>query len=111
MRIGLGCMRLSTELAGDETTALATLAAALDTDVRLFDTARAYATGESDLGHNERLIAKAWRARATLPAPRVVTKCGMRRDGGAWIPDGRAKRIADDVAASVEALSGVPIDV
>jgi aryl-alcohol dehydrogenase-like predicted oxidoreductase len=35
----------------------------------------------------------------------------MRRDGRAWIPDGRAKRILDDVAASVEALGGVPIDV
>jgi aryl-alcohol dehydrogenase-like predicted oxidoreductase/adenylate kinase family enzyme len=104
-------MRLSTELAGDEPAALATLAAALDAGVALFDTARAYAPGETDLGHNERLIAKAWRARSAVPAARVVTKCGMRRDGGAWIPDGRAKRIADDVAASVEALGGVPIDV
>ena len=111
MRIGLGCMRLSTELARDESTALATLAAAVDAGIALFDTARAYAEGEADLGHNERLIAKAWRACATLPAARVVTKCGMRRDGGAWIPDGRAKRIADDAAASVEALGGVPIDL
>ena len=104
-------MRLSTELAGDELTALATLSAALDAGVALFDTARAYAPGEADLGHNERLIAKAWRARPTIPTARVVTKCGMRRDGGAWIPDGRAKRITEDVAASVEALGGVPIDV
>jgi aryl-alcohol dehydrogenase-like predicted oxidoreductase/adenylate kinase family enzyme len=104
-------MRLSTELAGDEPTALATLAAALDAGVMLFDTARAYALGEEDLGQNERLIAKAWRRRATAPTARVVTKCGMQREGGAWIPDGRAKRIADDIAASVEALGGVPIDV
>jgi aryl-alcohol dehydrogenase-like predicted oxidoreductase len=111
MRIGLGCMRLSTELARDEPTAMATLAAALDAGVALFDTARAYAPDETEMGHNERLIAKAWRARATVPTARVVTKCGMRRDGGAWIPDGRAKRIAEDIAASVEALDGVPIDV
>jgi aryl-alcohol dehydrogenase-like predicted oxidoreductase/adenylate kinase family enzyme len=111
MRIGLGCMRLSTELASDEPRALATLTAALDAGVALFDTARAYAASEVDLGHNERLIAKAWRARATVPVARVVTKCGMRRDGEAWIPDGRAKRIADDIAASMEALGGVPIDV
>jgi aryl-alcohol dehydrogenase-like predicted oxidoreductase len=111
MRIGLGCMRLSTELARDEPRALATLAAALDAGVALFDTARAYATSEADLGHNERLIAKAWRARATAPVARVVTKCGMRRDGEAWIPDSRAKRIAEDVAASMEALGAVPIDV
>ena len=104
-------MRLSTELAGDEPTALATLSAALDAGIALFDTARAYAPGETDLGHNERLIAKAWRARSTIPTARVVTKCGMRREGGAWVPDGRARRIAEDVAASVEALGGVPIDV
>lgn len=111
MRIGLGCMRLSTELAGDEPTALATLAAAFDAGVVLFDTARAYAPGEADLGHNERLLARAWRARATTCSARLVTKCGMRREGGAWIPDGRAKRIAEDIAASVEALGGVSIDV
>jgi aryl-alcohol dehydrogenase-like predicted oxidoreductase/adenylate kinase family enzyme len=104
-------MRLSTELADDETTALATLAAALDAGVALFDTARAYAPSEAEVGHNERLIAKAWQTRATVPAARVVTKCGMGRVGGAWIPDGRAKRIAEDVAASIDALDGVPIDV
>ena len=104
-------MRLSTDPARDEGTALATLSAALDAGIALFDTARAYGTGEGDAGHNERLIARAWRARATVPTARVVTKCGMRRDGGGWIPDGRAKRIADDIAASVEALGGVPIDV
>ena len=111
MRIGLGCMRLSTELAGDEPAALATLAAAFDAGIALFDTARAYAPTEAEVGHNERLLARAWRAHATVPTARVVTKCGMRRDGGAWIPDGRAKSIADDVAASVAALGGVPIDV
>ena len=111
MRIGLGCMRLSTEMAHDQPAALATVAAALDAGVALFDTARAYAPHEADLGHNERLIARAWRARPKLPAARIVTKCGMRRDGGSWIPDGRAKRIADDIAASLDALGGLPIDL
>jgi aryl-alcohol dehydrogenase-like predicted oxidoreductase len=110
MRIGLGCMRLSTEPERDEATGLATLAAALDAGVVLFDTARAYATDEADLGHNERLLSRAWRARVTPPAAHVVTKCGMSRAGGAWIPDGRAKRIADDLAGSLDALAGVPID-
>ncbi|MET0594789.1 MAG: aldo/keto reductase [Polyangiaceae bacterium] len=111
MRIGLGCMRLSTELANDEARALATLDAAFDAGVALVDTARAYAPHETELGHNERLLAKAWRARSIAPTARIVTKCGMRRDGGAWIPDGRAKQIADDIAASVEALGGLPIDL
>ncbi|MDB4938519.1 MAG: oxidoreductase [Labilithrix sp.] len=103
MRIGLGCMRLSTELERDDALAVATLRAALDAGITVFDTARAYGRDESDLGHNERLVAR-------VRPPRIVTKCGMRRDGGAWIPDGRASRIAEDVAASVEALGGAPID-
>jgi aryl-alcohol dehydrogenase-like predicted oxidoreductase len=110
MRIGLGCMRLSTEPERDEASALATLTAALDVGVELLDTARAYATTEQDLGHNERLVARALQSRPEATA-RVVTKCGMSREGGAWIPDGRAKRIAQDVAASIEALDGVPIDL
>src|SRR5579859_394757 len=104
-------MRLSTEVRADEETATATLAAAFDAGIALFDTAHAYGTREHDLGHNERLIARAWHARSAPPHARVVTKCGMRRDGGAWIPDGRAKHIANDAAASLEALDGVPIDV
>jgi aryl-alcohol dehydrogenase-like predicted oxidoreductase len=36
-------MRLSTDVGRDETTALATLGAALDAGMALFDTARAYA--------------------------------------------------------------------
>jgi len=31
-------------------------------------------------------------------AARVVTKCGMRRDGGAWMADGRARTIMEDAS-------------
>ena len=104
-------MRLSTDCGGDPETGLATVAAALEAGFSLFDTARAYAPGEGELGHNERFLAGALKTYPDVRNVRVVTKCGMRRDGGAWIPDGRAQRIADDAAASVEALSGVHIDV
>jgi aryl-alcohol dehydrogenase-like predicted oxidoreductase/adenylate kinase family enzyme len=111
MRIGLGCMRLSTEPDRDEARALSTLRAALDAGVTVFDTAHAYGLDQRDLGHNERLIGRALREHHASPAVRVVTKCGMRRDGGAWVPDGRAKHIAKDVEESVAALDGVPIDL
>jgi len=103
-------MRLSTESTRDERRALDTLAAALDAKVTIFDTARAYAIDERDLGHNEQLLAQALKARPDVSA-RVITKCGMRRDGGGWIPDGRARTLVEDAEASVRALSGVPIDV
>jgi aryl-alcohol dehydrogenase-like predicted oxidoreductase len=110
MRIALGCMRLSTESTRNEPHALATLAAALDAGVTIFDTARAYGIDEHDRGHNERLVAQALKARPDVPA-RVITKCGMRREASAWIPDGRARTILEDATASAEALSGVPIDL
>src|SRR5262245_4506429 len=58
-RIALGCMRLSTEADRDEARAVATIHAALDAGIRLFDTARAYALDDGELGHNERLLARA----------------------------------------------------
>ena len=103
-------MRLSTESTRDDERGLATLQAALDAGVSIFDTARSYALDSGDLGHNERLVARALKSRPGV-APRVLTKCGMRRDAGAWIPDGRARTILADAAASVRALDGVPIDV
>jgi aryl-alcohol dehydrogenase-like predicted oxidoreductase len=102
MRIALGCMRLSTEPGRDDARALLTMRAAKDGGIVTFDTAHAYGLDQADAGHNERLI-------ATVRPPRVVTKCGMRRDGGAWVPDGRARRIEEDVEASVVALGDVPI--
>ena len=35
----------------------------------------------------------------------------MTRPDGAWVPDGRAKAIAADCRASIEALGGLPIDL
>jgi aryl-alcohol dehydrogenase-like predicted oxidoreductase len=110
--LGLGCMRLSTDADRDEERGLATLAAALDAGVTVLDTARAYGRGEADLGHNERLIARALAAvdPARRAGIRVVTKGGMSRAGGAWTPDGRARTLRADAAASAEAL-GRPPDV
>jgi aryl-alcohol dehydrogenase-like predicted oxidoreductase/adenylate kinase family enzyme len=96
--------------ADDERLALATVAAAAEAGVSVFDTARAYAPSAEELGHNERLLARALRACGAVGA-RVVTKGGMRRPGGGWVPDGRAKAIAADCEASLEALDGLPIDL
>ncbi len=95
LRVGLGCMRLPPE------TALETIAAAARAGITVFDTARAY-------GDNESLLSRALRAR---PHARIVTKGGMRRANGRWIPDGRAKAIRADCEASLAALDGLPIDL
>jgi aryl-alcohol dehydrogenase-like predicted oxidoreductase len=111
LRVGLGCMRLSTDEGRDEELALETVAAAVEAGVTVFDTARAYGLGEQDLGHNERLLARALRLCRGEGAARIVTKGGMTRPGGAWVPDGRAKTIRSDCEASLAALDGLPIDL
>jgi aryl-alcohol dehydrogenase-like predicted oxidoreductase/histidinol phosphatase-like enzyme len=103
----MGAMRLSTEGDRDEARAVVVLHAAFDAGVTLVDTADAYCRDESDVGHNERLIAHAlssWKGdRASL---RVVTKGGLVRAGGRWAPDGRARHLAAACAASRRALGG-----
>jgi len=101
VRVGLGCMRLSTDEDRDEERALATIGAALEAGVTVFDTARSY-------DDNEQLLARALRG---VTGARVVTKGGMSRAGGGWVPDGRAKAIRADCEASLEALGGTPIDL
>jgi aryl-alcohol dehydrogenase-like predicted oxidoreductase len=111
LRVGLGCMRLSTAEERDDGRAFATIAAAAAAGITVFDTARAYGRGPDELGHNERLLSQALRACGASRTARIVTKGGMARPGGAWVPDGRAKAIRADCEASLEALGGLPIDV
>jgi aryl-alcohol dehydrogenase-like predicted oxidoreductase len=104
-------MRLSTDESRDEERALETIAAAVGAGVTVFDTARAYGRGADELGHNERLLARALRRCGADGSARVVTKGGMTRTGGGWIPDGRAKTILADCEASLAALDGLAIDL
>jgi aryl-alcohol dehydrogenase-like predicted oxidoreductase/predicted kinase len=104
-------MRLSTDEERDEQRALGTVAAAVDAGMTVFDTAHAYGHGADEMGHNERLLARVLREANAVGRARIVTKGGMTRAGGAWIPDGRAKSIRADCEASLEALGGLPIDL
>ncbi len=104
-------MRLSTDHARDEQRALDTIVAAVGAGVTVFDTAHAYGHGVSDMGHNERLLAHAIRVSGATGTARIVTKGGMTRTGGGWIPDGRAKAILVGCEASLAALDGLAIDM
>ena len=98
-------MRLSTSPDRDEARSLAVLHAALDAGVTFLDTADAYCLDQSDVGHNERLIA---RALETWPGDRsriiVATKGGLTRPDGEWVPDGRATHLMEACDASRRAL-------
>ena len=84
--IGFGGMPLSIELPErprpSETDALAVLRGVLDAGITLIDTADVYCLGDTDLGHNERLVARALRS---WPGDRnrvvIATKGGLTRPG------------------------------
>ena len=104
-------MRLSTDGARDVDVALATIAAAANAGMTVFDTAHAYGLDATDLGHNERLLARALRRCGAHTTARIITKGGMTRAGGGWVPDGRAGSILRDCESSLDALDGLPVDL
>jgi aryl-alcohol dehydrogenase-like predicted oxidoreductase/histidinol phosphatase-like enzyme len=105
-------MRLSTLPTRSAAAASAVIHAALDAGATLLDTADVYCFDESEIGHNERLVADALRQwpgdRATLT---VATKGGLRRVGRAWVPDGRARHLRAACEASRRALGCDVIDL
>jgi aryl-alcohol dehydrogenase-like predicted oxidoreductase len=104
-------MRLSTDGDRDHAIAHETIAAAAEAGITIFDTAHAYGAGEATLGDNERLVARALRRCGAARHARIVTKGGMTRTAGGWVPDGRAKAILGDCEASLAALDGLAIDL
>ena len=98
-------MRLSTDPDRDGERAIETLVAALDAGVNLFDTADAYCHHAGEAGHNERLLASAL-ARWKGDRSRIflITKGGLTRPHGQWLPDGRARHLTAACEASLRAL-------
>jgi aryl-alcohol dehydrogenase-like predicted oxidoreductase len=108
--IGLGGMPMSIEGRPDEQRSLETIHAALDAGVTLIDTADAYHLLAGEVGHNERLIAKALKEYGSGTADVVVaTKGGHLRPGdGSWTQDGSPEHLLVAGRASAERL-GRPI--
>src|SRR5262245_25645028 len=106
--VGLGGMYMSIAGRPEETQAVATIQAALDAGVSLIDTADVYCLDDRDIGHNERLIAKALRGRGDVL---VATKGGLRRPGGAWTRDASPDHLTEACDASLAALGRECIDL
>jgi aryl-alcohol dehydrogenase-like predicted oxidoreductase len=109
--ISLGGMYLSIIAGGgrpDEAQGIATIHAALDAGMTLIDTANVYCKDDPDLGHNERLIAKAIRGRKGVL---VATKGGLRRPNGAWVRDGHPDSLTKACDESLRALGVEQIDL
>jgi aryl-alcohol dehydrogenase-like predicted oxidoreductase len=108
--IGLGEMPMSLHGRPDEERSIRTIHAALDAGVNLIDTADAYARDDRDIGHGERLIAKALKGRRDDVL--VATKGGLTRNRQrSWLPDGRPEHLRAACEASLRALETDRIDL
>ena len=104
--IGFGCMPLSIQgRPDDESERVRVIHSVLDAGVTLIDTADVYCLDDDDIGHNERLVAKAL-AQWTGDRNQVVvaTKGGMTRPDGRWERDARPERLKAACERSLEAL-------
>ena len=108
--IGLGGMYLSIKDRPPEDDAVRTIHAAIDAGVTLVDTADVYCLDQRDIGHNERLIARALREK---PHGQVVvaTKGGLERPRGAWTRNAKPTHLRAACEASLSALGVERIDV
>ncbi len=111
--IGLGGMPMSLSSRPPEERSIRTIHVALDAGVNFIDTADAYSAGHDDVGHNERLIAKAI---SISPSRRdgvlVATKGGhTRTPGGGWELDGSREHLRAACEASLKALETDRIDL
>jgi aryl-alcohol dehydrogenase-like predicted oxidoreductase len=107
--IGLGEMPMSLRDRPDEAQCIRTIHAALDAGANLIDTADAYCLDEHDVGHGERLVAKALAGRRDGVI--VATKGGHTRREDAWDLDGRPEYLKAACERSLRALGTDRIDL
>lgn len=103
--LALGLLRLSTEGRPSETEAIALIHQALDAGIRLLDTADAYCLNHKDLHYGEqlaRLAVETWKG--PKKEVRILTKVGITRPKGKWVPDGKPGHLRKAVDGSLKAL-------
>lgn len=110
--VGYGGMHLSITGRPPEQEAVRVLHAALDAGVTLIDTADVYCLDEHDVGHNERLIARALREWPGDRAPIVVaTKGGLIRPSARWEQDASPAQLRAACERSLRALGVERLDL
>lgn len=104
--IGLGGMPLSTASRPDEKQAIEVIHKALDLGINFIDTADVYCLDHTDIGHNERLIAKALQCYLDKSNKVLIaTKGGLERPSGAWTTNGDPRHLQSACEASLRALN------
>jgi aryl-alcohol dehydrogenase-like predicted oxidoreductase len=110
--VGFGAMSLSISGRPDESQGAKVIHSALDAGMTLVDTADVYCLDDDDIGHNERLVAKALAAwSGDRDSILVATKAGFTRPGGRWERDGRPAHVRAACERSLKALGVDRIDL
>ncbi|MBA2445702.1 MAG: aldo/keto reductase [Nocardioidaceae bacterium] len=109
--IGMGAMPLTTDKRPTTAQAIATVHAALDAGVTLFDTADAYTPSDQGPGANEEVLAEAFKAYGEMPDIIVATKGGHTRDGAEWGVNGRPEYLRSACEASLRRLGMDAVDL
>ena len=110
--VGYGGMHLSIEGRPPEAQSLRVVRAALDAGVTLIDTADVYCLDQQEIGHNERLMARAlagWTGDRTSVT--VATKGGVVRPAGRWDSDARPEQLRAACERSLRALGVDRLDL
>ncbi|MEZ4454485.1 MAG: aldo/keto reductase [Nannocystaceae bacterium] len=103
--LALGLLRLSTEGRPPREDAIALVRFALDQGIRILDTADSYALDDKDFHYGEALVRDAL---AGWGGPkdevRVITKAGLARPKGRWVPNGRPEHLRRTIEGSLKGL-------
>lgn len=112
-RIGYGAWPLSdSSPRPSEAEAVGVIHAALDGGATLIDTADAYCLHDGEVGHNERLVARALATWSGPPEPAMVaTKGGFVRPDGQWRHNARPEHLRQACERSLSALGVERIDL
>jgi aryl-alcohol dehydrogenase-like predicted oxidoreductase len=105
-------MPLSLQGRPSEQAGIAVVHASLDAGMNLIDTADVYCLDDSDIGHNERLIARALASwSGDSDAVLVATKGGLTRPQGRWERDASPEHLRSACEHSLRALGVEQIDL
>lgn len=104
-QIALGTLTLCDRNRPDEFEARNLIQFAIQQGIRLIDTAPSYCQDSSDFHYGEHLVRQSLRSLRVQPEDlTVITKVGMLRHGGKWIPCGRREHLLESVEESRKAL-------
>lgn len=104
LSVGLGAMPLSIQGRPDERQAFQVIETFVEAGGDFIDTANVYCLDDSDIGHNERLIAAALRRLGKQDSVVVSTKGGLRRPKGDWVVYGNPAFIRQSCEQSLRDL-------